>query len=137
MLKLFPEKVSNCETGSRRQFLLEVGALSAFGISLDSVLRGQAHASQGESGALADPSNDTNCILIWTRGGTSHHDTFDPKPNASADVRGDFSAISTALPGIQFTEKVPLFAKHAKEFSIMRNLNKNCLILSLTLAITI
>ncbi|MFI4848472.1 MAG: DUF1501 domain-containing protein [Gimesia chilikensis] len=123
MLKLFPEKVSNCETGSRRQFLLEVGALSAFGISLDSVLRGQAHASQGESGALADPSNDTNCILIWTRGGTSHHDTFDPKPNASADVRGDFSAISTALPGIQFTEKVPLFAKHAKEFSIMRNLN--------------
>ncbi len=123
MLKLFPQSVSNCETGTRRQFLMEVGALSAFGITLDSAMRNQAQASNDKSGALADPKNDTNCILIWTRGGTSHHDTFDPKPDASADVRGDFSAISTALPGYQFTDQLPLFAKHADEFSIMRNLN--------------
>jgi hypothetical protein len=60
---------------------------------------------------------------VWTRGGTSHHDTLDPKPNAKAEIRGEFKAIDTALPGIQFTDMVPHFARHADKFAVVRNLN--------------
>jgi uncharacterized protein (DUF1501 family) len=116
MLKLFPQKVADCETGSRRHFLLEVGALSGLGLTLDSFLRQRAALA-------APPARDVNCILIWTRGGTSHHDTLDPKPQANADVRGEFAAIDTALPGIQFTDQMPNFARHAASFTVMRNLN--------------
>ena len=115
MLNLFPEKLSNCEQ-SRRSFLLQVGALGGLGITLDSFLRSRAAVG-------AAPARDMNCILIWTRGGTSHHDTLDPKPEAKADVRGDFGVIDTALPGVQFTDQMPNFAKNVGAFTVMRNLN--------------
>ena len=66
---------------------------------------------------------DLNCILIWTQGGTSHIDSIDPKPKASADIRGEFSTISTVVPGVQFTELMPQFAKRLNQFSVLRNLN--------------
>jgi hypothetical protein len=114
VLNLFPQQQSNCESSSRRHFLLQVGALSGVGLSLDSLLR----AAESQTGR-----KDTNCILIWTRGGTSHHDTLDPKPNARSEVRGDFGVIDTALPGVQFTDQMPRFAKEVGRFSVMRNLN--------------
>lgn len=119
MLKLFPERASNCENRSRRQFMVEVGSIGALGLSLDVLLRQQAACAATEGTKKAD----VNCILIWTRGGTSHHDTLDPKPEAKADVRGDFGVIDTALPGIQFTDQMPRFAKELGRFTVMRNLN--------------
>jgi hypothetical protein len=83
----------NCERQTRRDFL-RVGALTGFGLSLPMLLAGrQAAARQGL------PARDVNCILIWTRGGTSHHDTFDPKPDAPDSVRGEFGVIDTTVPG--------------------------------------
>lgn len=114
MLNLFAQRSSDCQTSNRRNFMLQVGAISGLGLSLDGILRAGEHSAQ-------DP--DVNCILIWTRGGTSHHDTLDPKPNAKSEVRGDFKAINTALPGIQFTDQMPNFAKTVGQFSVMRNLN--------------
>ena len=61
--------------------------------------------------------------MIWTRGGTSHHDTFDPKPNAPASVRGEFGVIDTAIPGVQFTEIVPNMAKNLDRFAVLRGWN--------------
>ena len=61
--------------GNRRDFL-KVGALTGLGLSLPTLL-----ASKARAGATHP---DVNCILIWTVGGTSHHDTFDPKPDAPA-----------------------------------------------------
>lgn len=112
MLKLFPRTHSNCETGSRRSFLMQVGVLSGLGVSLDRVLR-----------AAEQSSPDLNCILIWTQGGTSHIDSIDPKPQASSDIRGEFKVIPTAVPGIQFTELMPTFAKRLNDFAVLRNLN--------------
>jgi len=119
MLKLFPSRAVNCERPSRRRFMLEVGALSTLGLSLDTLLRAKAarastHAAKG---------GDVNCILIWTQGGTSHHDTLDPKPEAPAEVRGEFGVIDTALPGIKFSDQMPRFAKNLNQFTVMRNLN--------------
>lgn len=117
MLKLFPTHRSNCETSSRRDFMVEVGSISALGLALPHLLRAEALAAEGFG------RGDVNCIFIWTRGGTSHHDTLDPKPNAGAEVRGDFGAIDTALPGIQFTDQMPHFARELNRYTVMRNLN--------------
>lgn len=99
--------------------MLQVGSLGGVGLSLETLLRAEARAA---SDVKSTPS-DVNCILIWTQGGTSHHDSTDPKPEAKAEVRGEFGVIDTALPGVQFTDKMPHFAKHLKEFAVMRNLN--------------
>ncbi|HUY88172.1 MAG TPA: DUF1501 domain-containing protein [Pirellulales bacterium] len=119
MLKLYPQRASNCEQASRRQFMLEVGSLAGLGLSLDVLLR--AKAAQASTGPAR--ASETNCILIWTRGGTSHHDTLDPKPEAPPEVRGDFGVIDTALTGIKFSDQMPNFAKQLGRYSLMRNLN--------------
>ena len=115
MLDLLSGWTRDCEGVSRRSFL-QVGALAGLGVSLPLALSAKKSlAAGGGSGA--------NCILIWTRGGTSHHDTFDPKPEAQVSVRGEFSAIDTAVPGVQFTEIVPTFAKELKRFGLLRGWN--------------
>ncbi len=114
MMNLFSQHDHNCEVGNRRRFMMQVGSLTGMGLSLDMAMRAQAASSTAA---------DLNCILIWTQGGTSHIDSIDPKPNANADVRGEFSSISTALPGVQFTDLMPNFAKRLGQFSLLRNLN--------------
>jgi hypothetical protein len=64
-----------------------------------------------------------NCILIWTRGGTSHHDTFDPKPDAPVSVKGEFGVIDTAVPGVKFTEIVPHMARELNRYGLLRGWN--------------
>ena len=116
MLNLYPQRTSTCESVSRRHFLLQVGTLSGVGLSLDSLLRREAAA-----GTTRD--SERSCILIWTRGGTSHHDTLDPKPQARAEIRGEFGVVDTTVPGVQFSDMVPSFAKNLDLFSVVRNLN--------------
>jgi hypothetical protein len=117
MLDLLPASSRNCQGVSRRHFL-RVGALSGLGLSLPGLLASrQAAAAQGKR------TKDVNCILIWTLGGTSHHDTFDPKPDAPASVRGEFGTVATAVPGVRFAEVAPRMAREAKRFGLLRSLN--------------
>ncbi|HUY32098.1 MAG TPA: DUF1501 domain-containing protein [Pirellulales bacterium] len=117
MLNLLTRISRDCE-GLRRRAFLQVGTLAGVGLSLPTLLAGrQARAAAGL------PSKDVNCILIWTRGGTSHHDTFDPKPDAPASVKGEYKVIDTALPGVKFSEVVPTMAKELKRFAILRSWN--------------
>jgi Protein of unknown function (DUF1501) len=62
-------------------------------------------------------------ILLFMWGGPSHIDTWDPKPNAPADVRGEFKPISTTVPGLQISEHFPRLAKLAKHYSVIRSMN--------------
>jgi hypothetical protein len=94
---------------------MQVGSLAGIGLSLDTALR--------VSAAAPEASDDLNCILIWTQGGTSHIDSIDPKPEANADIRGEFSTINTAVPGVLFTELMPHFARRLGQFAVLRNLN--------------
>ncbi|HWB00069.1 MAG TPA: DUF1501 domain-containing protein [Pirellulales bacterium] len=117
MLNLWPDRQRDCEGMHRRHFL-QVGALGGLGIALPALLaQKRAAANQGRT------TREVNCILVWTRGGTSHHDTFDPKPDAAANVRGEFKTIDTAVPGVKFTEVCPTFAKEFKRFGILRGWN--------------
>lgn len=117
MLNLLPRSIRDCEGVSRRSFL-QIGGLAGLGVSLPLVLQQKLHAK-----AQGHAMRDVNCILIWTRGGTSHHDTFDPKPNAPVSVRGEFGVIDTATPGVQFTDIVPNMARHQKRFALLRGWN--------------
>ncbi len=114
MLDLAFRTTHDCEGISRRS-LLKVGTLAGLGISLPQIFQRDALA--------ASKKKDVNCILIWTQGGTSHHDTFDPKPRAPVNVRGEYSVIDTATPGINFTEILPNMAKHQKRFALLRGWN--------------
>jgi hypothetical protein len=107
----------NCQGLHRRSFL-QVGTLAGLGLSLPTLLaHKQAQAAAGGSG------RDVNCIFIWTQGGTSHHDTFDPKPLAPDNVRGEYKTIDTPLPGVQFTEIVPRMAQELRRFALLRSWN--------------
>lgn len=115
MLNMLFQTARDCERVSRRSFL-QVGALGGLGLSLPTFLA--AREAFGAPG-----KGDVNCILIWTRGGTSHHDTFDPKPDAPVAVRGEYNVIDTAIPGVKFTEVCPNMAKEAGRFALLRGWN--------------
>lgn len=117
MLNLLSRSVNNCEKISRRN-MLQIGALGSLGLTLPTALKWKQAAAAGNKS-----SSDMNCILIWTLGGTSHIDTFDPKPDAPASIRGEFGVIDTAVPGIQFTEIMPNLAQELKRFAVLRSWN--------------
>ncbi len=107
----------NCSGIGRRNFLqLGFGAIG--GVGFADILRGRAWAGGGKS---AGKSN-VNCILIWLDGGPSHYETFDPKPEAPSDIRGEFKSIPTAVPGVHFSESIPLLAKAADKFTVVRSI---------------
>lgn len=107
---------------NRRSFLriggLSLGALTT-GISPNMP---QLLASEAAGSAQ---SKDFSVILLWANGGPSHLETFDMKPEAPAEYRGEFAPISTNVPGVEITELLPNLAKMADKFSIVRSLHHN------------
>ncbi len=63
-----------------------------------------------------------SCILIWQDGGPSHIDTFDPKPDAPADVKGDFKPIDTSVPGLKISEVLPKLARIMHQVTLIRSM---------------
>ena len=99
-MKIYPAELS-CSP-SRRDFI-RIGMASLGGLSLASLLRQQS--------ALGSNKRDLNCIVLFQAGGNSQIDTWDPKPDAEAEIRGYFKAIPTVIPGIHFSELLPESAK--------------------------
>ena len=107
MLDLHTGSASDCSGLSRRSFL-RVGGLAPFGLTLPAYLQAMAE----QPGAARAPAKKAKrCILLWMQGGPSHHDSFDPKPDAPAEVRGEFGTIPTTLPGVRFCDPLPMLAK--------------------------
>ncbi|MGB0420750.1 MAG: DUF1501 domain-containing protein [Limisphaerales bacterium] len=107
---------SNCQGLSRRDFI-QLGLGGTLGLGLADGLRLRAARDSKQSSA-----NDTRCILVWLDGGPSHYETFDPKPEAPQDIRGDFSTLRTSVPGVHFSEAVPQLAKVMDKVSIIRSI---------------
>ena len=114
MFELGTRARRNCEGISRRD-LLRVGGIGLFGLSLPALLRAEARAAE-----LGTPSKEVNVILIWLDGGPSHIDMFDPKPEAPAEIRGEFGAVETNVKGIRLSDQLPKLAKQMDKFSILR-----------------
>jgi hypothetical protein len=71
------------------------------------------------------PGKAKSCILLFATGGPAQQETFDPKPYADSSVRGDFQAISTSVPGIRICEHLPLLARSAHRYAIVRSTYHN------------
>ncbi len=63
------------------------------------------------------------CIMVFLQGGISHYESFDPKPDAPSEVRGEFGSIATSVPGVRLCEYLPLLAQRMQRFSIIRSVN--------------
>lgn len=99
---------------SRRQ-MLQAGAIGYLGLSLPQLLRAEQRSGKSRS---ADA-----CILIFLNGGPSHLDMWDMKPNAPAEIRGEFKPIATSVPDIQFSEHLPRLAKLVHRCTIVRSVH--------------
>ena len=89
------------------------------GVSLPNFLQMQSATADSHS----IPAKAKSCIIIYLWGGISHLESFDLKPNAPAEVRGEFSPISTVVPGIQIGEHLPLLARHTDKLAIVRSIH--------------
>jgi hypothetical protein len=102
----------------RRSFV-KAGILGAAGLSLAELLKSEASAKE-QKGSL---SNVNNVIILWMRGGPSHHDMWDPKPDAPAEIRGEFGVMNTNVTGIRLSDMLPMSAKMMNKWSIIRSLH--------------
>ncbi|MBI2825340.1 MAG: DUF1501 domain-containing protein [Planctomycetia bacterium] len=111
----------------RRAFLETTVAAGGAGLTLPMLL--QSRAAARESGQAArEPGQtvrDTAVIQIWLGGGPTHFETYDPKPQAPAEYRGPFGAISTCLPGVQICETLPRHAQILDKVAILRSVYHN------------
>jgi len=104
-----------CDGVSRRNFL-KVGGLCAGALTLADLLR-----LQGVAGTATPRSKAV--IMVWLEGGPSHIDTYDLKPDAPAEIRGDFKPIRTKVPGLDLCEMMPLQAQVADQLAIVRSMS--------------
>lgn len=98
----------------RRRDCLKLGLGGFLAAGFSGALASRAHAAK-------KVQTPTSCILIWLDGGPSHFETFDPKPNAPSEIRGEFGAISTKVPGMMFSENMTNLAKISDKFTIIRS----------------
>ncbi len=117
MLSILGRGVELCDGITRRE-VLRVGGLGLAGLSLADVLRLQAESPSGAG-------RRKSVIMIWLRGGPSHIDSYDMKPAAPPEVRGEFQPIATNVPGIDVCEYLPRNAQIMDKLAIVRGIKSN------------
>ncbi|MEW6305255.1 MAG: DUF1501 domain-containing protein [Verrucomicrobiota bacterium] len=109
----------NCAGMARRDFI-QLGIGGALGLGFCDLLRLRANASEAIAPRLG--GKNVNCILVWLDGGPSHYESFDPKPDAPSEIRGEFKPIKTKVPGVYFSECIPKLADVADKFTVIRSI---------------
>ncbi len=113
MLSIFGNSPRLCDGISRRA-MLQAGGLGALGLS---GLNPQVSAKEEPQ----VPRTAKQCIVLFLLGGPPQHSTWDPKPLAAAEVRGEFGAIGTKVPGVHISELLPLSAQRMDKLAILRS----------------
>ena len=111
MIEVGNFKARTCSGVSRRSFL-KLGASLPMGLGLAGS-GSQLQAAEGQAKSV---------ILLWLWGAPSHMETFDPKPAAATEIRGPYDTVGTCLPGIRFSEKLPLTGQVMDRASIIRSI---------------
>ena len=109
----------NCDGYSRRE-LMRIGGAGLIGLSLPEFLRMQATAAPA---TLGIEPKAKSVILIFLQGGPSHIDIWDPKPDAPANIRGEFKPIKTKVDGIQVSETMPMMAQQLDKVTMIRSMS--------------
>jgi len=107
-----------CPGPLHRRSLLQAGAAAFTGLGLADLLRLQAQGAEPKSTGHDAPA----VIFLWMPGGPPHMETFDMKPEAPEDYRGAFRPIKTNVPGIEICEHLPLLAKLADKYTLIRSI---------------
>src|SRR5262245_43179154 len=105
----------NCN-GITRRDCLQLGLGALIGGGLVPALRFRAAAA-----SAAEP-RARGCIFIWMDGGPTHYETFDPKPDAPKEIRGELKPIPTLIPGIFFSEDLKRLAAQADKLAVVRSI---------------
>ncbi len=108
----------NC-AGITRRDCLQLGLGATLGAGLVDLLRLRGQA------ATPGAKRPTSCIMVWQDGGPTHYETFDPKPLAPAEIRGEFQPISTKIPGVSFSEHMTRLASIADKIAVVRSIQHN------------
>src|SRR5262245_956397 len=117
------QEMSHSRFFSRRD-VLQLGALGSCGLSLTGLLEGRtAQASTPGGKPRRRQGKARSCILIFHQGGPAHHDTFDMKSGAPAEIRGEFKPIPTTVPGYRVCEHLPRTARQAHRFTVIRSVH--------------
>jgi hypothetical protein len=123
------ETVSGSKGGTARftrREIIEIGYSSALGASLAALSGGRALAVEPTGRSEAAPTPRAKSVLfLFLFGGPSHLDTFDPKPEAPAEYRGDFRPIQTAVSGVQICEHLPEIARRMDRLALVRSMTCN------------
>lgn len=125
MLNIQAPGVRLCD-GLTRRDMLRVGGLGAFGLSLPELLRSRAaEAATATALTARTPGKAKACIVLFLMGGPPQHSTWDPKPEAPAEVRGEFKPIATSVPGLRICELMPRTARLTERICVLRAVSSN------------
>ena len=105
-----------------RRRLLQLGAASALGLSLPQLLRAeQTRKTSNKAGHVTAKAD--HCIVLFLNGGPSHHDMWDMKPDAPAEIRGEFKPVPSSLAGVPVSEHLPKLARWMHRTTLVRSMN--------------
>ncbi len=110
------DTVANRRIGSSRRSFLRVGGLAPLGFSLSSLL-----AAEGAGESAVPNGRAKSVLLVFLGGGLSHHDTFDPKPDASEEIRGKYQPIETNVNGLRISQMLPKMAQTMDKVCLVRS----------------
>lgn len=121
MLSFTSAPLSLCDRRSRRE-ALRVGGLSALGLNLSGLNAGRAAMASSVAHSDQSPGfgSAKSVILLWLLGGPPQHETWDPKPLAPQEIRGEFGCIESVVPGLRVGEMMPRTAIHTDKLSVLR-----------------
>jgi hypothetical protein len=122
MLGLNSHGTPLCDGITRREWL-RIGSLGMAGLTLPALL--QARQAQAASPAGARTGRAKSCIVLFFLGGPAQHETWDPKPLAPAEVRGDLRPIASAVPGLHVGELMPRTARQTDKIAVLRAMVTN------------
>src|SRR5258705_5926997 len=113
--------LSRCYFGDHpridRRQLLQFGGMSLIGVGLADLLRLEADATEPH------PRRAKSVVFIFQSGGPSQHETWDPKPLAPAEIRGDYGTTATRTPGFHICEYLPQLAQRTDRYSVVRTMH--------------
>lgn len=124
-MQLSHPQVRHLDGMSRRE-ALQVGYSGLLGLGLPALVAGSVRAGgDAQPAPRRLPGKPKSIVIVFLTGAPSHHDTFDMKPDAPSEVRGEFQPIATSVPGLQICEHLPRLAERAHKYALIRTLSHN------------
>jgi hypothetical protein len=121
MIRLLGSPRTLCDGRTRREFL-RIGGLGALGLGLSDALRFWEARAESAVKKAAGFGSAKSCILLFPYGSPPQHETFDPKPDAPAEIQGEMKAIRTAVPGLSICDRLPNVARVMDRVTIVRSM---------------